>query len=276
MEYKIKSSAFNGKPEDWNKWSKKFVARAGLMGYKSVLLGVNKRHTDKGSKHYDDFCKNNDMAYADLLMACDDDVCFDLVENSRTEELPDGDSTLTWVELRAKFEPSTTMSLIALKKEFTLCCLTDSSLEPDIWIRELERIRRRLASLGHLISEVDLTIHILNNLPEDYENLIENLESEIDAGKLDLDKLKSRLRAKYRRLVDKEDKSGKKHGKVEKVLASKEHVKIVVTTGIRPSIARRKRRKRKSLIPTVRLRDIWRRAVGRSRRRRKLRRLGRN
>jgi len=222
MEYKIKSSAFNGKQEDWNRWSKKFVARAGLMGYKSVLLGVEERPVEENVKDLEEYIKNNDMAFADLMMACEDDVCFDLIDNARTEELPDGDARLAWVELRAKFEPSTTMSLIELKREFTLCCLTDSSSDPDIWIRELERIRRRLVSLGHLISDVDLTIHILNNLPEDYENLIENLESDIETGNLDLDKLKSRLRAKYRRLMEKEDKPTKRNVKVDKVLISKE------------------------------------------------------
>ena len=222
MEYKIKSSAFNGKPEDWHKWSKKFAARAGLMGYKSVLLGIEEMPEDKNSKDFDDFSKNNDMAFADLLMACDEDVCFDLVDNSRTEDLPDGDARLAWEELNAKFEPSTTMSLVALKREFTLCCLTDTNLNPDIWIRELERIRRRLASLGHQISDVDLSIHILNNLPEDYENLIENLETLIEAGEMDLDKLKSRLRAKYRRHMEKEEKPGKKNVKTDKVLFSKE------------------------------------------------------
>jgi hypothetical protein len=142
MEFKIKFSVFNGKQDDWYQWSKKFIARAGLMGYKSVLLGMENGPKDRSSNDFGEFIRKNDMAYADLMMACEDDVCFDLVDNSRSEEFPDGDANLAWVELKAKFEPSTTMSLIALKKEFTLCCLTDSSLDPDIWIRELERIRR--------------------------------------------------------------------------------------------------------------------------------------
>jgi hypothetical protein len=156
------------------------------------------------------------------MMTCEDDVYFDLVDNSRSEEFPDGDENLAWVELKVKFEPSTIMSLIALKKEFTLCCSTDLSLDPDIWIRKLKRIRRLLFLLGHLISNDDLIIHILNNLPDDYENLIENLENNLEAGDMDLDKLKSRLRARFRRLMEKEKQPGKKLEKVEKVLVSKE------------------------------------------------------
>jgi gag-polypeptide of LTR copia-type len=193
------------------------------MGYKSVLLGIEERPKDDKSKDFEEYIKNNNMAFADLMMACEDDVCFDLINNSRTQELPDGDSRLAWAELRSKFEPTTAMSLIALKREFTLCCLADSSSDLDIWIRELERIRRRLIAMGHLISNVDLIIHILNNLPEDYENLIENLESEIESGNMDLDKLKSRLRAKYTRLLEKDDKPSKRNAKVDKVFVSKEN-----------------------------------------------------
>jgi gag-polypeptide of LTR copia-type len=175
----------------------------------NLTTGTDGLTSDEDVKELEDYIKNNDMAFADLMMACEDNVCFDLVENSRTKELPDGDARLAWVELSAKFEPSTTMSLIALKREFTLCCLVDSGSDPDIWIRELERIRRRLVSLGHLIHDVDLTIHILNNLPKDYENLIENLGSKLEMGNLDLDKLKSRLRAKYRRQAWKEESEGR-------------------------------------------------------------------
>jgi gag-polypeptide of LTR copia-type len=163
------------------------------MGYKSVLRGLERPKDDK-SKDFEGYIKNNNMVFADLMMACEDNVCFDLIDNWRTQELPDSDSRLAWEELRSKFEPTTTMGLIALKREFTLCCLADLSSNPDIWNRELERIRRRLITMGHLISNVDLIIHILNNLPEDYENLIENLESEIESGNMDLDKLHKAVR----------------------------------------------------------------------------------
>jgi gag-polypeptide of LTR copia-type len=91
------------------------------------------------------------------------------------------------------------MSHIALKREFTLCCLTYSGLDPDISIKERERIRRRLASLGHLISDVDLAIHLLNNLPEEYKNLHENLESEIETRRIvGRNRRKKRLRRPVR------------------------------------------------------------------------------
>jgi hypothetical protein len=58
----------------------------------------------------------------------------------------------------------------------------------------LERMRRRLATMWHQVSDVDLIIYITNNLPEDYEKLIQNLDSEIDSGLMDLERSKNRLR----------------------------------------------------------------------------------
>jgi hypothetical protein len=57
MEYKIKPSVFSGKPGDWNPWSKKFIARSGLMGYKSVLLGTENTPKDRSSNEFGEFIK---------------------------------------------------------------------------------------------------------------------------------------------------------------------------------------------------------------------------
>jgi hypothetical protein len=91
MDYKIKSSAFNGKPEDCSKWSKKVMAKASFMGNKNELLGIEEMPEDKSGTEFEDFMMKNDIAFADLMITCEEDVCFDLVENARTEELPDGD-----------------------------------------------------------------------------------------------------------------------------------------------------------------------------------------
>ena len=147
--------------------------------------------------------------------------------------------------MKTKHEPSNTLSLIAVKKEFALCALTDSSQDPDVWLHDLERKRQILGTMGHQVSDVDLIIHIINNLPEDYKNLIENLESKIDNGLLDLEKLKNRLRTNSRRLMDndmKPEKNGVKVDKVffrRKVWLSKAHVRAMASTVTRRLIARR-------------------------------------
>ena len=52
------------------------------------------------------------------MMTCEEDVCFDLGENLRTEDLHDGDSRHAWEELKSKFEPSNTMTLISVHCHF--------------------------------------------------------------------------------------------------------------------------------------------------------------
>jgi hypothetical protein len=149
------------------------------------------------------------------MMTCKEDFCFNLVESSRTEELPDGDARLAWEELKIKYEPSNTMSMIVVKKEFALCELTDSGQDPNVWIRYLQRMRQRLATMGHQVSDIYLIIHIINNL-------MANLEREIDSAVMDLERLKNRLRTKYRRLMEKDSKPEKRGIKVDKLLFSKE------------------------------------------------------
>ena len=52
-------------------------------------------------------------------------------------------------------------------------------MDPDIWIQGLEALRRKLEILGHKISEMDLIIHIMHNLPQEYETTVEFIENEL-------------------------------------------------------------------------------------------------
>jgi hypothetical protein len=61
----------------------------------------------------------NDAAYAELLMSCQADACFGIIDNARSESFPDGDVCLAWEELSAKFEPNTKTALVATKLEFS-------------------------------------------------------------------------------------------------------------------------------------------------------------
>ena len=48
--------------------------------------------------------------------------------------------------------------------------------DPYEWITELEYLRARLTTVGKMKDDEDVMIHILNNLPTKYENMIEILE----------------------------------------------------------------------------------------------------
>jgi len=39
MDFKIKMTSFSGNQKEWERWSKTFLAKAKLRGYREVLLG---------------------------------------------------------------------------------------------------------------------------------------------------------------------------------------------------------------------------------------------
>ena len=209
-EKMIRIIPFSGKEEDWRMWSRKFLARAKMREYKEILTGSEKapaaslvidESTDAGKKQKLNKIANK-KAYNDLLLSCKDEISFGAVDEATTTSLPDGDAYQAWMNLKARFEAETPATKIQLKKEFGDSKLEDSTTDPDEWIADLERIRQRLKSLKSEISDEDLMIHILNNLPEEYENMVETMEVEMEdkMNPLKLKTLRERLRAKYQRL----------------------------------------------------------------------------
>jgi hypothetical protein len=209
---------FDGKDDSWRMWSKKFLARAQMRGYKNILLGkvdvpphdevFTGTAAEKATKEA--LRAGNDKAYNDLLLACESDICFNLVDEAQTSDLPEGDARLAWNNLVNKYEPKSSMAKVYLKKEFAKCNLGDSSKDPNDWITELEVLRQRLKCQGEEINNEDFIIHILNNLTSDYNTLVEVLEDEVgDAtNPLTIERLKEKLQAKFKRL-------GKTEGKDE-------------------------------------------------------------
>ena len=130
-------------------------------------------------------------------------VCLGIVDGTIDDEYPEGNCHEAWKGLVAKFEPSTSAELIELKKKFNQLILNDVKMDPDPWIIELELLRRRINLISDgKITEVDLLIHILSNLPSEYDNLVENMECRIGSStnEVTMNELKERLRARYSRL----------------------------------------------------------------------------
>jgi hypothetical protein len=61
-------------------------------------------------------------------------------------------------------------------------------------------MRRELEILGNGISEMDLIIHILHNLPEEYKTTIELLENDLESDIATLERVKEKLRTKFNRI----------------------------------------------------------------------------
>jgi hypothetical protein len=153
----------------------------------------------------------NNNAYSELISCCEDEVSFSIVDAAITDALPSGDARLAWKNLVARYEPTTSVTLVQLKKEFTNCILEDVSENPEIWITKLEQLRQKLNRLNAPISDLDLMIHILNNLLLAYESLIEKLEDKINDPNdpLTVQILTSQLKLKFQRISEKVKKTEK-------------------------------------------------------------------
>ena len=184
-ERAIRVLPFGGKKEEWNMWSKKFLARAKKLGYRHILMGEKSDDQKKMSVL-------NDNAYSDMLLAMNCEVGFDYVNEAVSEEFPEGDAALAWWSLMQKFQPSTTGSRVYYKNEFSNSKL-HSDKDPDKWISGLEKLRK--------------LVNILNNLPKTYKSLIDNFEKELDNGKLTVSDMRLRLSVKYERMKKREGAS---------------------------------------------------------------------
>jgi hypothetical protein len=66
------------------------------------------------------------------------------------------------------------------KKEYNLFALKRTDKDPEEWITQLLLLRQRLKGIGHQMTDLDMFIHILNNLSREYESVVERLETDIN------------------------------------------------------------------------------------------------
>lgn len=224
-EKSLRIIEFSGKKSDWKVWSRKFTARGNRKGYKSILEGKDTIPTltqyesalakdtptpiDKG---YIKKWRLNELAYEDLLLSINGQtkmgkVAFNLVDNCTTDEQPDGNCKLAWERLVHKFAPKTAPSYISLKKSFANSKLELADSNPDEWITDLESMRSEMNKVKITgktdMSEVDLIIHILANLPEEYEVAVSSLEAKLkdSSSPLDIEEVREELNSRYDRIT---------------------------------------------------------------------------
>ena len=174
------------------------MAVANKRGYKDYVDGTKKI----SSTSTDDEKDNNIAAYNDMLLAMSDDVSFGLVDESTTSVCPDGDAFLAWSKLQQKFESQTSASRVKLMNQFTNNRLKKLWKDPDEWIAELELTRSRLKKMGTEIDESYMMMHVLNNMPSAYDNLIDTLEDRLDSATdpLTIENLREKLSEKYEKI----------------------------------------------------------------------------
>ena len=231
MDAPIRVILFSGKKSDWPAWEEKFLAKAARKGFVELYLGENTVEIPKAKETLDkekdkekiEIKKLNELAYGELITSMDTsttygNVAFNLVKSSKTGEYPKGNATNAWKRLKDKYAPENAPTLTKLHKIFYSSTLT-AGQDPDIWITKLEDLRIRMEQINFTMSDDMLMIHVINNLPEEYENLVESLGRRIDiTGKsndaLTIEEMRFELSLKYERMNTRkyEARGGKQKG----------------------------------------------------------------
>ena len=129
-------------------------------------------------------------------------ISFGLVNESKSPVCPDSDAAKAWKKLMKRFESQTSVSKVKIMGQLHASRLTKKTKDPEVCISELEILRSRLVEMGTIIDNEALILHILNNLPSDYNNGVENLEERVDSviNPLGLEDVRQKLSEKYEKM----------------------------------------------------------------------------
>ena len=162
-------------------WSKKFLALSGRKKYKDLLTGITTTPpaadaidvSQTGGPEKQKAQDENEMAYHNLVLANPNKVAFNIINNATTTDLPDGDAALAWKRLSGKYESKSATNVVDLVRKFSQSRLTSLNKDPDEWIVDLEIMKARLDDMNYPITDTSFFIHVLNNLPEEYDSIVE-------------------------------------------------------------------------------------------------------
>ena len=215
---------FSGKRADWDAWSTKFLARASRKGYlklltgKGVTAGVDKIPTlaeyelavlgsSDDDKKIAKVGELNSLAFEDIVLSINatsakGKVAFSLVKNCKSDDFPEGNSRLAWDRMKRKYQPHTVPSLLKLEKQFINCRLENVDEDPEDWISKLETIRNEIENVPGATKKTDrdFLIHVLNNLPVEYDLVTIDLEKKLmntGSGALTIEETSDALGARY-------------------------------------------------------------------------------
>ena len=97
------------------------------------------------------------------------------------------------------------VALVSLKTQYNECRLDNIDKNPDNWVTKLEKLAERLDKMGLKISDHDLKIHILNNVPSAYDATVEIIEDNVKNYMIL--KIRSNLNGRFRKILRRGNKN---------------------------------------------------------------------
>ena len=136
---------FNRSEDEWSRWSKK-IAIAKVKKFANIINGSVTVPSLRNNMEVEDIAirEMNQVAYCCLLHCMNDDICFNLVDTTKTENLPDGDAALTWKNLLTRYKPKQYGILLSLRRDFMTKSFEECEQNSDILCLELEKICQKI------------------------------------------------------------------------------------------------------------------------------------
>ena len=105
----IRVLEFSGKEEDWNRWSKTFLAMAKYKDFNNALMKMASRKAPTAEE--------NTQAYNELLFLCQENLTFGIIDEATSKMFPEGDARVAWQNLKESYEPDTGAVKVQLRLE---------------------------------------------------------------------------------------------------------------------------------------------------------------
>ena len=214
----IKVLKFEGKENEWECWSEKFIALARARGFAGILLGTEQapnadkdidRKKSDGSfelteaerKKKKRLRQANGNAYINLELLCEE-LPYDLVSLAKTEELPDGCARDAWERLTSAYDLTEGEDKITLLTMFQQNQLEDVKTNITVWLTSLAIQVNKLKKLHHVLDEEYQITHILASLPREYSSVVEQvkIDRRTSSTLITMDEVKKRLKERYLQL----------------------------------------------------------------------------
>jgi gag-polypeptide of LTR copia-type len=132
-------------------------------------------------------------------------VALRIVVSTKTTDYPDGNAPNAWMRLKAAYKADTGAKLSRLTKEFYGMDMKEGQ-DPEIFITKLEYNQYWMEELGTKITDKQLKIHILNNLPMEYDVSVNLLMRRFTM--ITLEESRADLRCEYDQLKSRKNDSG--------------------------------------------------------------------
>ena len=214
----IKVLKFEGKGNEWDRWSEKFIALARARGFAGILLGteqapnadeeiVRKKAdgsyelTDAERKEKKRLRQANCNAYINLQLSCDE-LPYDLVSLAKTEELPDGCARDAWERLTSEYDLTEGEDKITLLTMFHQNQLEDVRTNITVWLTSLAIQVNKSKKLHHVLDEEYQITHILASLPRENSSVVVQVKIDrtTSSALITMDEVKKRLKERYLQL----------------------------------------------------------------------------